>query len=235
MPINRGLAHNWSFLGNDWEMPKRISRLRVATSDGLPSFTISNDAWLKVELAYRTSIPVAARKRILAATAQLVLFEGPERLALPVSTALEHVRCWESLARGLFLALSHHPTDASAVALAGVARALGGQEQLDAFNHSLVVLGDACRGAHAQLLADEPRSRQGTCWDRWVCELSTIMREAGLPTGAPSDQDPEAPSAFVAFVAEMTLLLPPGARRHAHGVKGLAQAIARARRRSLIT
>jgi len=65
-----------------------------------------------------------------------------------------------------------------------------------------------------------------------IWQLTEIMREAGLPTGASKDTDKsksDEPSLFVALVRELQKCLPDGCRKTTHSDEALAGAIGRAR------
>jgi hypothetical protein len=74
--------------------------------------------------------------------------------------------------------------------------------------------------------------RQGAAWNEWVCLLTLIMKEHGLPFEARKDVDKKATSKvspFVRFVAELQRQLPEEFHQFTHSLDALSQAISRAR------
>src|SRR5262249_20188004 len=58
---------------------------------------------------------------------------------------------------------------------------------------------------------------EGTIWSLWICELSSILGNAGLPVGVRKDVDKRKSdnrSPFVQFVAELQKVIPKHLRRH---------------------
>ena len=75
--------------------------------------------------------------------------------------------------------------------------------------------------------------RPGVAWDGWICDLTLIVNEYGLPSEVRKDVDKKDPltvSPFVQFVAELQLHLPEEFHKFGHSNDGLSQAIYRARK-----
>src|SRR5215216_745304 len=106
-------------------MPKRVSRLRLETSDGQPAFATVT------RLGCGWNWPIAKASRLLwasaysKATAAFVLFQPPERLAEPTSTARKRSQRLEDGLRNFSSKLHAPPTDASAIVDAGLAWTMG--------------------------------------------------------------------------------------------------------------
>lgn len=69
-------------------------------------------------------------------------------------------------------------------------------------------------------------------YDRWICDLTTILAPAGLPVAASKgsgESKSDSPSAFVSLVLKLQDCVPKEARRHTTP-DGLATAINRARK-----
>jgi hypothetical protein len=90
----------------------------------------------------------------------------------------------------------------------------------------------ACNSALAEM-ESSPSHREGACWDRWICDLTTILAAAGLPVAASKGSGKsksDTPSAFVSLVLKLQDCVPKEARRHeTPSLDGLATAINRAR------
>ena len=72
---------------------------------------------------------------------------------------------------------------------------------------------------------------EGGAWEHWIRQLTIILREHDLPTGARKDKSGRA-SPFVSFVFELQSLLPRKLIRSQHSKSALAVSIHKARRGS---
>jgi hypothetical protein len=231
-------------------MSRSAPTLPSATTSDESSFTLSDSDWAAIEKAFGHLLSADARNLIYQATANFVLFEPFERNASPRSEAKERIRSIQNAAKALFLTLHPvPPTSATVQADHLVDQHLRGQQQtpehsLQHLSASLHSLAEACTAAYAGL--DDPNQaghREGECWDRWIRELTGILKSRGLPVTASTGSDKSsdgAKSAFVVLIEELQTHLPEWttiatklgttARRHHHSTNALAKAIQRARR-----
>ncbi len=74
---------------------------------------------------------------------------------------------------------------------------------------------------------------EGYYWDVWICTVTLILEEHGLPYAARKDADKrkrDAPSPFVSFICELQKYIPKQCRKFTHSHDALAQGIHRARK-----
>jgi hypothetical protein len=188
---------------------------------------ISDDQWAQIEKAYGYKLDAAIRFEVLRVTTLFVMFESFERAALPLAEAKKRVQSIKGSAGKFFSDLFSGPSDdATTFADELVDRHFNGR-----LRERLLSLAAACNSALAEM-ESSPSHREGARWDRWICDLTTILAAAGLPVAASKGSGKsksDSPSAFVSLVLKLQECVPKDARRHTTP-DGLATAINRARR-----
>jgi hypothetical protein len=204
---------------------------------------ISDDQWAQIEKAYGYKLDAAIRFEVLRVTTLFVMFEPFERAALPLAEAKKRVQSIKDSAGKFFSDLFSGPSnDATTFADELIDRHFNGR-----LREVLLSLAAACNSALAEM-ESSPSHREGACWDRWICDLTTILAAAGLPVAASKGSGKsksDSPSAFVSLVLKLQEPasrrtgreplgssgsgVPKEARRH-NTPDGLASAINRARK-----
>jgi len=155
------------------------------------------------------------------------MFEPFERAAHPSAAAKKRLQSIKDSAGKLFSDLFSGPSDdATTFADELINRHLNGSLRV-----LLSSLAAACTSALAEM-ESSPSHREGACWDRWICDLTTILDAVGHPTAASKGRGKsksDSTSAFVSFVLKLQDCVPKEARRH-NTLDGLASAISRARK-----
>jgi hypothetical protein len=73
-------------------MARTKPTIPVATfSGGGPPFSITDDAWQRIEAGYGFPLRASVRQKIFEATVSFLLFAQSEQAALPISVAREHI------------------------------------------------------------------------------------------------------------------------------------------------
>jgi hypothetical protein len=82
-------------------MPARQPRLSVTTVAQIPSFRLSSEAWVRLEKAYRHSIPVEVRDRLEDATINYLRLVEMEQKASPQASARDKISATRKAADAL--------------------------------------------------------------------------------------------------------------------------------------
>lgn len=191
-----------------------------------PEFSLSDQGWKKVEVAYGQALPAAVRQSIVDTTNKYLEWEVFERNASALSPAVDLVKSIKAASSNLRQKLSMAGGDAGAFAQSVIKEHLHSAHFRMKPNDQLFhALGDimsslsvACQAAIEEM--DDPEGkvfREGASWDDWIRALTNIAEENDLPTAASkagnrkSDVGP-----FARLVAELQAHLPKEARRHAN-------------------
>jgi hypothetical protein len=211
-------------------MPPRRKLLPV--SSGAHYLAIRID-WPQAETALGQPIPRTVKRQISLVTRDAVANSALERNTPPLSPAIARVRKLRAAAAKLRAAAAtiyaiyeesvsderrapHHHIRADKL------RALA----LD--SRGMMRDCDAELRAQVEVEAGDSGFRVGEAWSWWIHHLTTILKAAGLPTGARNDALGD--SSFVSFVAELQKSLPDEYTQHTHSLEALAKAIERARK-----
>jgi hypothetical protein len=218
-------------------VPKQKATVPFTLVEGEPRFEINDADWLGIESAYGHKLSESVRSAIGIATWRYLLFAQSEKAASPLSDARKRIRIIANAAKAFrSLLIEHHrpQSDSSIFADHVVTKHLGGG-QLSDEAHRLSSIEAACDSAERELKdPHHPSHRQGEAWDHWICELTSLLTTARLPTVAGKNVDglgghgAELP--FPTLVLELERHLPAGCPRHTQSSAALVQAIHRARR-----
>jgi hypothetical protein len=205
--------------------PPPAEAARESADDPPP--LISDKAWIAIERAYSHKLSEAIKREVLRVTTLFVMFEPFERAASPLADARERVQSIKGPAGKFFSNLFSGPSDdATTFADELIDRHLNGS-----LRELLLSIPAACNSALAEMESSLSH-REGACWNRWICDLTTILAAAGLPVAVSKGSGKsksDSPSAFVSFVLKLQDCVPKEARRHTTP-DGLSTAINRARR-----
>jgi hypothetical protein len=230
-------------------MARFAPTIPIATlSGGDPEFSISNDDWRRIELAYGHAVPRTAREQIHGATHTFLLFVEVEQAARPISEARDRLLQLKKAAAVFQTVVFDNPQDSgwdsrvyadrlvkryfddARIAGADALRSLGSvmSSWIVACNHAL---------SHLQNPQNQGR-RRGEGWESWVRRITDVLETHQLPTEVRKDttksKDTDEsgifkPSPFVALIRELQACIPEADRRSTHSDIALSEAIARAR------
>ena len=234
-------------------MPKRRPRLPVTTGIERPTFQIMKDAWRRLERAYGHKIPDRIRSSIENLTVNYLWLAKMEHTAAPLSSARIITSSAHKSAEALLSDLEdiqNCKTDAHTfvghlirqqLASKMLSKELGRErssgklfirrplrDDLGEIIRALGTLMSALTGAGEEQQLNTDAQREGQAWARWIRNLKSVLKEAGLPIGAHKDNRSPSPSAFVKFLSALQEELPqlPGVRPFADD-RSLAEAIHR--------
>jgi hypothetical protein len=225
-------------------MTRFVPTIPIATlSGGDPEFSISNDDWRRIELAYGHAVPMAAREQIRAATLTFLLFVEGEQTARPISEARNRILQLKEAATAFQEVVFDYPQDSgwdSRVYADHLIKRyfddarIAGPEGLRSLGLVMTSLIVACN--HALAYLENPQNhgrRRGEGWGNWVHRITDVIEAHQLPSEVRKDTDKNAtrkPSPFVALIRELQACIPARYRQSTHSDIALSAAIARARR-----
>jgi hypothetical protein len=217
-------------------MPRRKRLLPTASAEKFPSdFSIKDDDWLAVERACGCSFPRKTRDEMQKVTRDFIYWASAETRAELLSTAQECILAWKGAADDFDRALYGQPeSDARSYARHLVTKYFIDRRfrRTDLFQDLSGVLSDfigACSHALNEDGASEDRGfRQGESWERWVRDLTKVLKENGFPTAVRTD-DLGDKSRFTWLVVSLQELVPAKVRRLCATRLAAGKAIQRAR------
>lgn len=191
-----------------------------------PEFSLTDQGWKKVEIAYGQALPAAVRQSILDTTNKYLEWEVFERNASALKPAVDLVESIKVESNNLRKKLSRAGGDAGAFAQSVIREHFHPVHfRMKPYDQLFPALGDimsslsvACQTAIEEM--DDPEGkvfREGASWDDWIRALTNIAEENDLPTAASkagnrkSDVGP-----FARLVATLQENLPKEAQRHAN-------------------
>jgi hypothetical protein len=191
-----------------------------------PEFSLTDQGWEKVEIAYGQALPAAVRQSILDTTNKYLEWEVFERNASALSPAIDLVKSIQAASNNLRKKLSTTGGDAGAFAQSVINehfhsvhfKKYSYDQLFHALGDVMSSLSSACQTALVEM--DDPDAtcfREGASWDDWIRALTNIAEENDLPTAASkagnrkSDVGP-----FARLVATLQENLPKEAQRHAN-------------------
>ena len=212
-------------------------KLPFASAGSGPRLKIFQADWQRIETAYGLSLPSELRRKVLKITREYLQEATLEKRAPIASQAEDRVKAIKNAA-GIFRdAVLRCPSNI-AREVDFYARQLiskharlpfqGGRDGLQnlAFEARWVL--NACNLAMAELKGLEKGNfREGEAWDRWIRNLTKLMRHRKLPIAARKDTDKQMQSSspFVFFIGELQKCIPAEYRRSTQSQGALAQAI----------
>lgn len=226
-------------------------------SGATAEFSISVEDWPKIEKPYGHDLSADVRQQITEATNRFLYFEAFERNAEPLKPAIdmilriraasnklqhEFVNCGGLAGMHAQRIISEHFYSETRVGVQKYEHAFPGlnvhtSEMLfEAIGDGLFSLSTACTQALQTMgdtnCKDDRPFQEGERWRLWIRQLTRIASENGLPFAVSKGSDKSRSnqvSPFVRLVKALQERLPKEARRHGHGMHGLATAIFRAR------
>ena len=186
------------------------------------------DGWKGIERAYGRELGIQVRKSIVKATCDYLNEARDEQSAPSQSETLKRIKRVSKAANELKSAF--RVLDATSRAarelINGELRNLGRSDMIISQSEAARVV-IACAHAKEKLKAASGYV-QGEAWNRFIRELTKVLKNEGLPTGASHSLDDKS-SPFVAFVKALQKGLPGNLRQH-RADPSLGKAISRARR-----
>jgi hypothetical protein len=209
----------------DMGRPARKLPLSRAVGNS-PEFSLTDQGWKKVEIAYGQALPAAVRQSIVDTTNKYLEWEVFERNASALKPAVDLVESIKVESNNLRKKLSRAGGDAGAFAQSLIREHFHPVHfRMKPYDQLFPALGDimsslsvACQTAIEEM--DDPEGkvfREGASWDDWIRALTNIAEENDLPTAASkagnrkSDVGP-----FARLVATLQENLPKEAQRHAN-------------------
>lgn len=208
-----------------------------------PEFSLTDQDWKKVEIAYGQTLPAAVRQSIVDTTNKFLEWEVFERNASALRPAVDLVKSINVASNNLRQKLSRAGGDAGAVAQSVIKehfhsvhfKKYSYDQLFHALGDVMSSLSAACQTALTEM--DDPEAtffREGASWDDWIRALTNIAEDNDLPTAASKAGNPEAEvGPFARLVAALQAHLPKEARKH--GNTRLSSAIYSARAKPLKT
>jgi len=221
----------------------RTPKLPIATVSDESSLREGAIEWETVERAYGNHLSPALREEIFKLTQSFVRLAPFELTAEPVAASRERIEKLKKAAMNFGILLDFSDTsDARIYADQLVNRKLATKliQGFDLFGTLKTSLRDfisACNQALVEIekLVVEIKkpgfagNQEGECWEKWICGLTRLLDQTGLPTSV--SNDPHSPaSPFTSLVYELQNCVPEPSRRHCHSEQALAKAIQRARK-----
>lgn len=227
-------------------MPRRQSKVGIASIPQQPEFAVSEADWLLIESNYGHSLSNDIRDQIATVTQGFCLLAAGECLAPPTIDARKAARRILTIAKTLMDAMTP-PSEINGrfYALHLIRNfirdeklpdptVLPFQDPVSSFASMLASLVAACEQSLRELHNPERAEiKVGMAWDSWICDLVKILERKGLPVSARKDCDKRTNntlSEFVALISALQKLLPPRCRRTC-SASGVETAINRAKRR----
>ncbi|MDR6304556.1 hypothetical protein GGQ85_002266 [Nitrobacter vulgaris] len=189
-----------------------------------PQFSLTDQDWAKVEIAYGQTLPTAVRQSIVETTNKFLEWEVFERNACALSPAVDLVKSINVASNSLRQKLSRAGGDAGAFGQSVLKEHFRSVHfRKDSYDQLFHALGDvmsslsaACQSALTEM--DDPDAkffREGASWDDWIRALTNIAEENDLPTASSKAGNPEADvGPFARLVAALQAHLPKEARKH---------------------
>jgi hypothetical protein len=217
----------------------KIPRIAVRPIQPI-SFT--DHDWQKLEAALGHSIPEEARASITLATNEFLQFAEAESNTGSMEDALNRLSQLRSSAQSFRAVIEKRVLDDPIRGYVDEALEISYErlnpddpagEYVAKLSADLTRFLSAC-DLTVQRLEHDARHNywpEGGAWEHWIRQLTTILREHDLPTGARKDKSGRA-SPFVSFVFELQSLLPRKLVRSQHSKSALAVSIHKARRGS---
>jgi hypothetical protein len=216
-------------------------KLPFASAGSGPRLKIFQADWQRIETAYGLSLPSELRRKVLKITREYLQEATLEKRAPIASQAEDRVKAIKNAA-GIFRdAVLRRPSNI-ACEVDFYARQLiskharlpfqGGRDGLQNLAFEARWVPNACNLAMAELKGLEKGNfREGEAWDRWIRNLTKLMRQRKLPVAARKDTDKQkqGSSPFVFFIGELQKCIPAEYRRSRQSQGALAQAIYSAR------
>jgi hypothetical protein len=208
-----------------------------------PQFSLTDQGWKKIEIAYGEALPTAVRQSIVDTTNKYLEWEVFERNASSLKPAVDLVESIKAASNNLRKELSKTGGDAGAFAQSVIKEHFHSAHfRKNSYDQLFHALGDvmsslsaACQTALKEI--DDPDAtffREGASWDDWIRALTNIAEENDLPTAASKAGNPEADvGPFARLVAALQAYLPKEAQRHRN--TRLSSAIYSARAKPLKT
>lgn len=220
-------------------MPKL--RKQVSTFFRSPKWPrLTEPNWRQIEQAYGHRIPVNLRERIEGTNDAYEVWVNIQESGAPLDEVKHYLTSIARASAGLRENIKALESPSASAAEAQAAVMLGGFLKKNLASTNLepkapsTAIGDmlsALEAASTKALneADNwPTFRDGVPWENWVCWLSDVLSDAGLPVAVRKDGEI---SPFISFFRELQNCLPPNWRRHSHSDHALSKAISAARRR----
>jgi hypothetical protein len=205
-------------------MGKR-SRISLSEADQVHIDTVERDLqchWGEIEKAYGRAIPENVQKSIVSAIHALINDSAFEQNALFATTASARIREIRHSARQLKFTLNkrslpdYNERTLSAL-LKDEIKSLGPPRS--ELRETAIIAGRlvlACDKLLAKMASGQG-FEEGEAWKHFIRVMTTILKKAGLPTGATQSRDKRSddrPSAFVALISAIQKRLPSSIRRH---------------------
>lgn len=208
-------------------MPPRTRTVPIVSGEGPDlCLSVTDTGWQQAERALGKKISPTIRDEIIGATERFLRYAPYEREAEPIGDVEARIRRITKAAQQfLAVLIEDDMSDARIYADQLIERrwnhlAFG---ELEDMMMSFVA---ACENSNV----DRPGFQPGQAWDRWIRDLTDILRKHHFHTGVRKDSDKTADaSPFVRFVAQMQEQFPKDLRRHLHSETALTVAISRAR------
>jgi hypothetical protein len=237
-------------------MAKYLRRVPQVPKGGEP-IAISSSQRAAIEAAYGRSLSTQIWAKIIVATGLYLEAAPSERIAVPIKEFLPRLNELKELAKSIkndFAEDVSPNTKSTGHVLTGDKRLNVIKRQYfqrqnwtdfqplapyELLEHTLDAVGAVCDFVSMKLSDPEYAGfSEGWLWNYWICWLTMIVKEHGLPYEARNDSDKQKPdspiSPFVLFVDELQKCIPEEFRRHTPpgSERGgpLAKAIERARK-----
>jgi hypothetical protein len=194
-------------------------------------FSISEDEWKRIETQCGFSIPPDLRSAVVAKTQTMRWFSEARQSALSTREMIRQIAGerrttidWLNWTNGL-------PDEVRAMLMS-----IDEWEQFDLVIKPFMTFVVASCDRMLPSLESDPALKEAQDashpWVDWIVEVTDLLNQYGLPTGARKDIDKNKtglPSPFVIFIRELQQLIEPQYRQHTHSDEALADAITRAR------
>jgi hypothetical protein len=217
-------------------MPRRRRTIPTVSGEGPdPNVELSEQNWRKIEHALGAEISREVRTQLIDSTTRFLFWANYEKIGDPVSKTKTRISTVAKKAKELLqLQAAIGNTNANLYAQMLIDRHLLGITKVDRYRHLtdiMIFIVEACKKAIEELSSEQVVFQSGQGWERWIEELTGILKNDGLPTKVRRDCDKAAKlSPFVHFVKELQRHAVPAAIQPKHSPFGLAEAIIRARR-----
>ena len=223
-------------------MPQSKAKIpRIDVPGRLASFSLTDAQWLSVERAYGHSLGSTVRDQITDATNRYLWFAGAETGTM--EDAFKRIRTLQEAGRVLLDRINNNPVSGIVKRYVDDEIGLWGPAEhvlnyVPKFSIELMSFLEACEKAAKSMegAAEHYYWKDGWAWQAWIDQLVFIFTKHSLLVSARQDtdktKDQSDSSSFVRLVKELQLLLPDQARS-TYSVGALAQAINKARRRTI--
>jgi hypothetical protein len=227
-------------------VPKTSGKIPRIEVRPVQPIKLADGEWQKLEASLGKPLPQQARESITMVTNWFLESAEAESHVGSMEDALKRVERLRTRAQSFHAAIEERPVDDPtrdyvdeilAEAYAHLNSDHTEHEYVVELSVDLSRFLNACDLTLQQLEQDAQRNYwpKGGAWEHWIRQLTDILEEHHLPTGARKDKSKDKSgraSPFVSFVFEFQTLLPKKYIRSQHSKSALAVSIHNARRRS---